>query len=136
VKLTSFPEQNGVLAKSQPQYIPMPVHFTNDQDGRMICCWRLTFFERIRILFSGKVWHQVLTFHQPLQPQLLTISKPRDMIWNPKAAVQPVPVPPTLTPAPFERGPAASTSSDADVPSPTISEPPAQSNSSESESST
>ena len=99
MKLLHFPEQNGVIAKHQPQYIPMPVHFTNDPEGRLVCCWQLSFVERIRILFTGKVWHQIKTFHQQLQPQLLTISKPKDMIWN-LNAVAPTIQPPSSTPTP------------------------------------
>jgi hypothetical protein len=28
------------------------------------------------VLFSGLIWHQILTFNGPLQPQLLTVEKP------------------------------------------------------------
>jgi hypothetical protein len=117
MKLTTFPEQNATIAKAQPPYIPMPVHVAYDEQGRMVCCWKLSLVERLHVLFTGKVWHQILTFYQPMQPQLLTISKPRNMTWNLTAAT-----PPTLTPKPGESSPAASTTSDASAGSPTISD--------------
>lgn len=77
MKLVEFPEQTVVIAKDQPQYLPMPAYrYPDDPDGRIACCWALTWRERFAILFSGVLWHQVLTFNQPLQPQLLTTDKP------------------------------------------------------------
>lgn len=77
MKLVEFPEQTVVIAKDQPEYLPLPAHrFAGDPQGRIACCWQLTWRERLGILFSGKLWHQVLTFNQPLQPQLLTVEKP------------------------------------------------------------
>lgn len=133
MKLLHFPEQNGVIAKHQPQYIPMPVHFTNDPEGRLVCCWQLGFFERIHVLFSGKIWHQIKTFHQQLQPQLLTAFKPKDMTWNLNAVVPTVnPQPSTPTPRPAASEPDASISWDVVAPSPTTSDPAAPPNSVES----
>lgn len=77
MNLIEFPEQTVVIAKNQPEYYPLPAwRKTNDPEGRVVCCWRLNFAERLFLLVSGKIWHQVLTFNQPLQPQLLQCSKP------------------------------------------------------------
>jgi hypothetical protein len=76
MKLIEFPEQNIVIAKDQPQYLPFPAHRLADPEGTVIACWSLSFMERIRILFTGKIWHSILTFKQPLQPQLLSTIKP------------------------------------------------------------
>ena len=72
--IIEFPEQTVVFAKDQPQYRQLPAHV--DSHGRITCCWRLTWRERLKLLITGRIWHQVLTFHQPLQPQLLLIEKP------------------------------------------------------------
>lgn len=78
MKLIEFLEQTVVIAKDQPEYLPLPAHrFAGDQQGRIACCWQLTWRERIAVLIGGKLWHQVLTFNQPLQPQLLTVAKPQ-----------------------------------------------------------
>jgi hypothetical protein len=75
--LIEFPEQTAVIAKDQPEYHPLPAHrFADDPQGRIACCWKLTWRERLTVLIGGVLWHQVLTFNQPLQPQLLSTTKP------------------------------------------------------------
>lgn len=77
MSLIEFPEQTVVIAKDQPEYQSLPAHrFKDDPSGRIACCWKLTWRERFAVLFRGTVWHQILTFNQPLQPQLLTTDKP------------------------------------------------------------
>jgi len=75
--LMEFPEQTVVYAENQPEYRPLPAHkFPNDPQGRIAFCWGLSWKERFKVLLTGKVWHQVLTFDHPLQPQLLDVNKP------------------------------------------------------------
>ena len=77
MKPINFPEQNTTIAKDQPQYFPLPAHIVvNDPEGQAVFCWKLSVKERLKLLFTGKIWHHVLTFRQPLQPQLLEISSP------------------------------------------------------------
>jgi len=55
----------------------MPAHrVPDDIEGRVTCCWRFSWRERLAILFRGVLWHQILTFNSPLQPQCLTVDKP------------------------------------------------------------
>ncbi len=75
-KLIEFPEQTVVIAKDQPEYNPLPAHQFKDETGRIACCWQLSIADRIRLLLTGKIWHQILTFNMPLQPQLITVEKP------------------------------------------------------------
>lgn len=76
--LTKFPGHNIVFAENQPEYLPLPAYkFPHDPTGQIVCCWKLTWRERIRILFGGVIWHSILTFNQPLQPQLLQADKPK-----------------------------------------------------------
>lgn len=70
----SFKGQTHIMAEDQPEYMPLPAHIA--EDGRMTCCWQLTWRERWQVLWSGSLWHQVLTFHHPLQPQLLMTERP------------------------------------------------------------
>ena len=67
MKPIGFPGQNCVYAENQPEYVPLPVHET--ADGMVTSCWKLTRWERVRVLFTGRIWWQALTFNQPLQPQ-------------------------------------------------------------------
>jgi hypothetical protein len=77
MKPVEFPEQSVVIAKDQPEYVPLPAfRFRDDPAGRIVCCWKLTWKERLAVLLSGLVWQQVMTFNHALQPQLLTADKP------------------------------------------------------------
>lgn len=76
MKLISFPEQTTVFAKDQPAYEPLPAYRFNDAEGRIACCWQLSWKERLSLLFTGRIWHQIFTFNHPLQPQLLSVEKP------------------------------------------------------------
>lgn len=63
-----------IFAKDQPPYIPLPAF--RDDDGTVVTRWRLTFRERVRVLFGGSIWLSVLTFNTPLQPVKLTAECP------------------------------------------------------------
>lgn len=77
MNLSQFPQQTTVIARNQPEYLPMPAYMNlNDPQGMVICCWKLTVRERIQLLLTGKIWHAILTFKAPLQPQMLTIKNP------------------------------------------------------------
>ena len=77
MKLIEFPEQTVVIAKDQPEYLPLPAHrFVDDPQGRIAFCWKLTWRERLSVLWRGVLWHQVMTFNRALQPQLMTVEKP------------------------------------------------------------
>jgi hypothetical protein len=71
-----FKECNKVYAENQPEYIPLPVYEDADQGGRVIHCWQLSFVERIKILFKGRLWVSVLNFGQPLQPISIETDNP------------------------------------------------------------
>lgn len=84
MNLIEFPEQTTVIAREHKEYRPIPAHrFAGDERGRIAFCWKLTLRERLVVLFSGKLWQQVLTFNQPFQPQLLTVEKPDMPVMKP-----------------------------------------------------
>jgi hypothetical protein len=68
-----FPEQNTVWAAKQEGFNPLPA-YSNERET--ISCWRLTFRERIRLLFGGVIWLRQQNFQQKLQGQLLQIETP------------------------------------------------------------
>jgi hypothetical protein len=81
MKLIEFPEQTTIIAKDQPPYLPLPAYQVPlSPEGQIICCWKLSLLERLKVLFKGKIWHSVLTFQNPLQPQLLSANKPFSII--------------------------------------------------------
>ena len=69
-----FPQHNTVYAKDQPEYLPLPAFRNND--GVVISCWQMTWRERMRVLFTGRLWLCQLAFNQPLQPQLPSVESP------------------------------------------------------------
>lgn len=76
MKPIEFPEQTIVIAKDQPEYQPLPAYHHKDEYGTITCCWQLTWRERMKVLFGGKMWHSILTFNHALQPQRLEVEKP------------------------------------------------------------
>lgn len=79
-----FKGQNVVIAKDQHQYralpslkIQVPRLELMDPDGHVIFCQRLCFRERIKVLFTGKIWVSLMTFGK-LTPSYLSTRR-KDM---------------------------------------------------------
>jgi len=66
MKVIKFKECNAVYAKDQPEYLPLPSHKT--KDGEVTSCWKLSFWERLKVLITGRIFLQILTFNESLQP--------------------------------------------------------------------
>ena len=70
-----------VFAKDQPEYQPLPAIRTDD--GTVVSRWSLTWRERLRVLFSGSIWLQLVMGldergrHRPLTPSLLLTEQPQ-----------------------------------------------------------
>lgn len=76
MKAIEFPEQTLIIAKNQPQYIPLPVHARADEAGTLVACYEFDEAERAKIAAGGKLWVSVLTFGDKLQPMRLELDKP------------------------------------------------------------
>lgn len=74
MKPISFKEQNCTIAKNQKEYLSLPAW--KSKDGIVISCWQLSFIERIKLLFTGRLWFKILTLNKPLQPQRPLIDHP------------------------------------------------------------
>jgi len=77
MNIIRFRECNVTFAEDQSDYQPLPAH--RSADGTVTSCWKLSFWERIGILFSGCLFVQTLTFRHPLQPLKLLVSKPDEI---------------------------------------------------------
>jgi len=75
MKPINFKNQNVVFAKNQPEYQPLPALMIDNKHGEVISCWDLSFSERLRVLFTGKIWLSLLSFNQPLMPSFLSTKK-------------------------------------------------------------
>lgn len=67
----TFKEQTCVYAENQPEYLPLPVY--KAENGDVISCWQFTWQERLKVLWTGKMWFMARTFNRPLQPQLPSV---------------------------------------------------------------
>lgn len=66
-----FPQQNTVFAKDQPEYLPLPAH-RSDDGMTVTACWGMSWRERLRILWTGRVYVSLLTFGRPLTPSIVS----------------------------------------------------------------
>ena len=75
MKPIEFKGSNVVFAKDQPQYLTLPAYLDPGPEGTVISCWQLTLKERIKILFTGKLWLSHLMFGKPLAPLFISVNK-------------------------------------------------------------
>lgn len=71
-----FEGWNTAFAEDQPEYLPLPGHMRHGDEGEFISCWKLTFLERLKVLFLGRFYFSTWTFNQPLQPQRPSVENP------------------------------------------------------------
>jgi hypothetical protein len=69
----TFIEQTVVWAEDQPPYLPLPA-YTDERET--ISCWLLTYRERFRVLWHGRLWLRQMNFGQALQPQAPCVTSP------------------------------------------------------------
>lgn len=82
MKPIKFKEQNTTYAENQPEYLQLPAFRSDTPKGEVISCWELSFTERIRILFTGKLWVSLMMFGKPLTPAYFTTKKTNVLISN------------------------------------------------------
>lgn len=83
MKPIKFKEQNVVFAENQKEYLPLPACKLDTPEGHVVFCQHLSFIERLRVLFTGKIWCCLLSFGKPLTPSLFSTKK-SDIIINTK----------------------------------------------------
>jgi hypothetical protein len=72
----AFDGSNAVMGAGQSEYRLLPAHRATDHEGTVTTCWGLSWRQRFRVLFLGRIWMQQLTFQEPLQPILLRTTRP------------------------------------------------------------
>jgi len=75
MKPIKFKHQNVEFAKDQPQYRTLPALKLDTPEGQVITCWKMSFRERLKVMFSGKVWLSLMTFNKPLTPSIMTVDR-------------------------------------------------------------
>ena len=66
----TFEGSNTICGADQPEYLPLPCKRV---DNGLMSCWKMSFKERIKVLFTGKVYSTLLTFGKAIQPQKLEV---------------------------------------------------------------
>lgn len=89
MKTVEFKECNITYAKNQPEYLPLRCHIS--RDGMVTSCWGLSLIERIKVVWSGKIYLQILTSNHTsnytLQPLKMMANNPLrlkriSLFWN------------------------------------------------------
>jgi len=75
-----FPEVNVTYAENQPEYRPLPGFKNPSPEGEFVFCMGLSIKERIKLLFTGKLWVTLLTFNRPLTPSFFSVNKKDHLI--------------------------------------------------------
>lgn len=74
MKPIKFKECNIEFAKDQDEY--KTLHSFYDKDAQVaVFCYSFSFWDKLKILFNGKLWLGIMTHGKPLQPQLLSMDK-------------------------------------------------------------
>jgi hypothetical protein len=68
MKSIKFKHSNIVFAENQDEYKSLPALKIEGPEGHVVTCHKLSFLERLRVLFTGVVWLDMLTFNKPLTP--------------------------------------------------------------------
>ena len=72
--IPGFIIEEVVYANNQPEYLGLPAW--KGYDGTVVSRWKLTWTERLLVLFTGNLWLTVLTFNKRLQPVKLDATCP------------------------------------------------------------
>lgn len=76
MKPVDFEGSNCVFAENQEEYLSLPAYKHGDECGTVTACWQLSIRERLKVLFTGKMYLSLLTFNKPLTPHLLDTDSP------------------------------------------------------------
>jgi len=72
MKPVDFKQVNFLIAEGQEEYETLPAYIEEAETGTIVTCFELDNEEIEEINRTGKIWHQQLAFHQPMQPILLS----------------------------------------------------------------
>lgn len=75
MQAVEFPEQTQILAKDQPQYQPIPIHY-DPKYGAATSCFQLSDEEVEEIVRTRRIWNTQVTFGNPYHPIRMSVSKP------------------------------------------------------------
>jgi hypothetical protein len=63
-----------IAAEHQPPYIPLPCIRVEDRE---ITRYELSIWERIKVLFTGSIYLELLTAEEFVHPRIVSVDKPK-----------------------------------------------------------
>lgn len=75
MKAVRFKHQNIVFAENQPEYQQLPALKIDGPEGLVVSCWQMSFKDRMKVLFTGKVWLSLMSFNKPLTPSFMSVDR-------------------------------------------------------------
>lgn len=88
MELVDFNGRNFVFGANVKDAATVPAHITDD--GIVTFCWKLSFIERIKMLFCGRLFLTSVTYKRPLQPLLPSLHNPIGKITHDPASFLPI----------------------------------------------
>ena len=82
MKPVEFKYQNSIYAEDQKEYNPLPSLKIEGAEGHVVSCWKLSLNERIKVLFFGVIWMDLISFNKPLSPSYLSVTR-KDVFSHP-----------------------------------------------------
>mgnify|MGYP001590781514 CR=1 FL=1 len=72
-----------IVAKNQDPYLPLPAIISTGVSGRVTTRWHLDWSERLKVLWSGDIWLQMLCFQKPVTPAKIVVDQPsvEECLW-------------------------------------------------------
>lgn len=80
MKAKEFLGFNITIAKDQPEYTPLPAFVA--PDGTTVVCFELSQEEREKVMQTGEIWMQIMTFGGKLQPIYTTVSREEVFVYK------------------------------------------------------
>ena len=72
--IVKFKECNVTFAEGQPEYLSLPAY--RSANGLVTTLWKLSLWERIKVVVTGEMFLQVVSFNKPLLPLKMSVDKP------------------------------------------------------------
>ena len=82
MKPIDFPERTHLIAEHQDEYVTLPALIDDGPRGEVVFCMSLSWKERLKILFTGKLWCSLLCFGKPVTPSFFTVHKHELIVSN------------------------------------------------------
>ena len=75
-----------IIAKDQEEYDDLPAYRYDDKEGTVLVRWKLSWRERLHVLWTGDIYMFMNTFWKAVQPVMLQTERP---IADPRRSIHP-----------------------------------------------